>query len=266
MSLCRVGLACVLMIGSGQVAIAQAPIRNPVESANEAHLLPYKSFDETHDRFGYTLHTLIVPADAVKSTNGDVQVIRIRYKTAALFDFGSSNLTSDAKSIVRDVARAIKSDASVPQIAIVGHTDNVGGEMPNRELSMSRAQSVAALLTQFGVPSSQIWIAGMGKVKPIASNDSEQGRALNRRVEFFVSNVPAAIEHGIRGSCTSNEPADKSNCTQQSGDKFSVHSVTKVGTMGPKVSEHDVMPEVPVAEILVRQHIPAGSIERPHIR
>ncbi|WCM26788.1 OmpA family protein [Sphingomonas sp. QA11] len=75
-------------------------------------------------------------------------------------------------------------------VDIYGHTDSTGSESYNQDLSERRAESVADYLTTRGVRSARIGIRGFGEMQPIASNETEQGRAANRRVEIKVVPIP----------------------------------------------------------------------------
>ncbi len=72
-------------------------------------------------------------------------------------------------------------------ITISGHTDNVGNKSYNLKLSENRAKSVANYLISKGIDASRIKSLGMGNSKPIQSNESEDGRKANRRVEFYIN-------------------------------------------------------------------------------
>lgn len=78
----------------------------------------------------------------------------------------------------------ILTDQPEQQVSIQGHTDNTGSPERNLELSRQRAESVATYLTEHGIGPDRITTAGHGDAKPIATNDTETGRALNRRVEI----------------------------------------------------------------------------------
>jgi outer membrane protein OmpA-like peptidoglycan-associated protein len=73
------------------------------------------------------------------------------------------------------------------KLAVEGNTDSVGTESYNQELSEQRAEGVRTYLTQQGVPESSTSATGFGKTRPIASNDTSEGRQQNRRVELIVS-------------------------------------------------------------------------------
>jgi outer membrane protein OmpA-like peptidoglycan-associated protein len=71
-------------------------------------------------------------------------------------------------------------------IVISGHTDNVGSDEDNRTLSQKRAQSVKDWLVEKGINAGRMKVVGKGEAEPMATNDTEEGRAQNRRMEFLV--------------------------------------------------------------------------------
>ena len=73
------------------------------------------------------------------------------------------------------------------KLDIVGHTDSTGTEAYNQALSVRRAQAVRAYLIAAGIDAARLTASGKGESSPIASNDTRDGRAKNRRVEFIVS-------------------------------------------------------------------------------
>ncbi len=100
------------------------------------------------------------------------------------FDFNSDKLTPDGMKQIDQVARALLDPAlQKSRIMIEGHTDNVGSEDYNKDLSYRRAMRVSRLLIdQYGIAPARLSAQGFGKSKPIASNDTDLGRAMNRRV------------------------------------------------------------------------------------
>jgi len=72
-------------------------------------------------------------------------------------------------------------------VSIIGHTDSTGSDAINNPLSVNRAASVRDYLTARGVPVAAIAIDGRGSREPVASNDTADGRARNRRVEIFMA-------------------------------------------------------------------------------
>ena len=71
-------------------------------------------------------------------------------------------------------------------IELSGHTDNIGSGADNMKLSDDRAKSVVEYLTGKGISASRLTAKGYGETKPVAANDTEEGRAMNRRVEFVI--------------------------------------------------------------------------------
>lgn len=102
-----------------------------------------------------------------------------------LFATDSATLRGDLTADLRAVARNLQSypDSTVQ---VIGHTDNVGAAAYNQDLSQRRANSVAAILRDSGVPGGRIAAFGRGEDQPVASNLSDAGRAQNRRVEIII--------------------------------------------------------------------------------
>ena len=103
---------------------------------------------------------------------------------AIYFEFGSSKIKEDSFPILDQVASLLKENAGFDLLRVEGHTDSVGSEAFNQDLSQKRAQSVRVHLSKKGVPAKKLISKGFGKSKPIATNTTEEGRAENRRVEF----------------------------------------------------------------------------------
>jgi len=93
----------------------------------------------------------------------------------------SGNLTADLRTVAASLVKYPNST-----IEVIGHTDNVGPAAYNQDLSQRRAWAVADVLRGSGVPAGRISTYGRGEDAPIASNQSEYGRAQNRRVEIII--------------------------------------------------------------------------------
>jgi|SRR5271166_6125029 len=101
-----------------------------------------------------------------------------------LFDTGKADVKPESAPALEEVAKLLKQNPTL-KVYVVGHTDNVGALAANLDLSKRRAASVVqSLTTQYGVAAARLQSFGAGPYAPIASNDSEDGRALNRRVEL----------------------------------------------------------------------------------
>lgn len=101
-----------------------------------------------------------------------------------LFDTAKADVKPESDAALQEVAKLLKGSPSL-KVYVVGHTDNVGGLAANMDLSKHRAAAVVlSLTTKYGVSAAQLQAFGAGPYAPIASNDSEDGRTLNRRVEL----------------------------------------------------------------------------------
>jgi outer membrane protein OmpA-like peptidoglycan-associated protein len=103
-----------------------------------------------------------------------------------LFDSGKFTLRPLAREKLAKISGIVLAYPSL-KLAVEGNTDSVGTEAFNQELSEQRAEGVRSFLTQQGVPESSTTATGFGKLRPIASNDTSEGRQQNRRVELIVS-------------------------------------------------------------------------------
>jgi outer membrane protein OmpA-like peptidoglycan-associated protein len=103
-----------------------------------------------------------------------------------LFDSGKYTLRPLAREKLAKISGIVLAYPSL-KLAVEGNTDSVGTELYNQELSEQRAAGVRSYLTQQGVPEASTTATGFGKTRPIASNDTSEGRQQNRRVELVVS-------------------------------------------------------------------------------
>ena len=101
------------------------------------------------------------------------------------FDTDSDRLKPESGAVLKQVAAGLQKNPNL-KLEIDGYTDSVGDAAHNVDLSKRRAQAVAsALASQFGIEAARLTVNGFGANKPIASNDTSEGRAANRRVEFL---------------------------------------------------------------------------------
>jgi outer membrane protein OmpA-like peptidoglycan-associated protein len=102
------------------------------------------------------------------------------------FETGSTQLTQPSTKTVNDLAQVLKAYPNA-QVELVGHTDNSGSPEANQQLSQARADTVRAMLVSDGVAGDRIATQGYGQDRPMASNDTDEGRAQNRRIELNVT-------------------------------------------------------------------------------
>ncbi|MGW8206978.1 MAG: OmpA family protein, partial [Hyphomicrobiaceae bacterium] len=106
-------------------------------------------------------------------------------KGVILFASSSANLRAKSNATLNQLAKVAKG-CSKGRIRVEGHTDSTGRASFNKRLSERRAQAVAAYLTKAGVAKDRVEAVGYGQEKPVASNNTADGRAKNRRIEFTV--------------------------------------------------------------------------------
>ena len=113
----------------------------------------------------------------------DGDVIKLNLPDGVTFDFNKTNIKPQFYPALNSIASTLKQyDQTI--VEINGHTDNIGSLAANQKISDERAQSVGAYLAGQGVQPVRLEMRGYNYQYPIASNDTEQGRALNRRVEI----------------------------------------------------------------------------------
>ena len=134
----------------------------------------------------------------------DIEVIKgapsgllamVTIPAAAMFAFDKDVLTEEGKQAIEDYRKKLRPELSEAYAGIIiGHTDSVGNEDYNMGLSLRRAEAVADYLVSTGVSAAKLRVVGAGENDPIASNDTEQGRAENRRVDVIVVAEPRALD------------------------------------------------------------------------
>ena len=133
--------------------------------------------------------------DALTNYVANTLLSKVEYEThsvsaSTLFDFDKAVLKESGRQELAKLDQLIKSKGlSVKDIDLIGHTDSMGTEAYNQKLSERRAQAVYQYLVSRGIDGSIIDVMGRGELDPVASNETEAGRALNRRVDIHVGTV-----------------------------------------------------------------------------
>lgn len=104
-----------------------------------------------------------------------------------IFEFDSSVIKPQARIHIDEISRVLK-EVKKRNISIEGHTDSIGKVSYNKQLSLKRAQMVLSEIQRNGVSTTNYKVRGLGEGYPIATNNSEEGRARNRRVEIIIEN------------------------------------------------------------------------------
>ena len=131
-------------------------------------------------------------AEEIAKEMGDADVIRegeaivIKFKEQVLFAYDRSDLNANAKTSL-DKLRTTLLKYPETNITIIGHTDSRGTKEYNQTLSESRANSVANYTSQNGIDKNRLTAIGKGETDPIANNNTDEGSASNRRVEFVIT-------------------------------------------------------------------------------
>ncbi|HEY9754507.1 MAG TPA: OmpA family protein [Oculatellaceae cyanobacterium] len=120
-----------------------------------------------------------------QATRQSVDVLTVTFKSDYMFAVNSATLLSGAYDELNRVANVLKQYPET-NIQIMGHTDSTGSEDANMRLSQRRAEAVRNALVGNGVNASRMTLIGYGESRPIASNDTEAGRQMNRRVEIRI--------------------------------------------------------------------------------
>lgn len=111
--------------------------------------------------------------------------LKLQIPSDISFDTNSATLKPDLREVLSTFAKGLTDNPGM-LVRIVGHTDSTGSDAINDPLSQRRADTVKGFLEDRGVPSSRVETVGRGSREPVASNDTEQGRSRNRRVEIFL--------------------------------------------------------------------------------
>jgi outer membrane protein OmpA-like peptidoglycan-associated protein len=118
------------------------------------------------------------------------------------FANGKAYLHPDGKAAIQKVADGLKAYPGNYTLVISGHTSSVGGKAFNKTLSKLRADAVANVLVDSGIPASKITTVGMGPDQPVADNATKDGAAKNRRVEIDVKVIDgnAVVRENMTGT------------------------------------------------------------------
>lgn len=122
-------------------------------------------------------------------------VTMISFPQAELFAFDSDQMTDAGKAYIDGYRDELGNDlAQAYSVTVIGYTDSTGDADYNMGLSKRRADAVAAYMVSIGVPADKIRTLGRGENDPIASNDTNESRAQNRRVEAIIVGQPRALD------------------------------------------------------------------------
>ena len=130
---------------------------------------------------------LEIPGATVERVGEGIQVT---FASGLLYDFDSDAIRPEAGVNLRNLATSLKKYANT-ELLVVGHTDALGSTAYNQDLSWRRANSASGYLTAQGVGAGRVHASGRGELEAVASNETEAGRQMNRRIEVAIFSAPA---------------------------------------------------------------------------
>lgn len=129
--------------------------------------------------------------------------IQVTFDSGLLFDYDSDRIKPAAAENLRNLAQSLNNYPNT-DLVIVGHTDNIGSDGYNADLSQRRARAAASYLASLGVNPNRLRTYGRGENEPVATNTTDAGRQQNRRVEIAIFANAAAREDARRRAATGN--------------------------------------------------------------
>lgn len=165
--------------------------REPGEKENEGCPWPDRDGDGTFDPFDNCPDERGPPDNAGCPAEQPQRVVirkdRLEILEVIHFEFNKADIKSESFGLLEQVAKVLNGHPEIRHVRIEGHTDRVGSAEYNRELSAARARAVKSFLVELGhVEGVRLTTRGHGFDRPVASNDTDEGRAQNRRVEFLI--------------------------------------------------------------------------------
>jgi outer membrane protein OmpA-like peptidoglycan-associated protein len=175
-------------------AVAQLGVERSAANQLGAQLAQSQTgLAEANARAARAMESLAKIAQVKEEARGMV----ITLSGQVLFVTAKAELLPSAQDQLTLVAKALQDQGEIKPIIVEGYTDSVGSESTNMKLSQDRANAVRSFLISKGLPSEKLTAVGKGKSSPVASNETADGRANNRRVEIVVAGGSAnAIANG----------------------------------------------------------------------
>jgi OmpA-OmpF porin, OOP family len=179
------GGAALGLLGGGLICYAQDGDEDGDGVFDRRDRCPDTPADTPVEHHGCPLPQYPASAPPVEPQAPASEVITLNDAGKVLFDFDKSDLTTDARSQLDGLMGKL-SNADVASIRVVGHTDSVGTDAYNQGLSERRASSVVEYLLTQGLAPGKLTSEGKGESEPVADNETDEGRAQNRRVELHI--------------------------------------------------------------------------------
>jgi outer membrane protein OmpA-like peptidoglycan-associated protein len=221
----------------------------------------FKTLSASATNYTFKYVVIVLPPGTIPGKDFPIPVSHIRYESTVLFGFNEFVLQPNAEPILNDFAKIILNDTALRSLLIVGHTDSVGDDAYNVNLSKKRAFTVATNLQAAGVAGKYIHIIPMGKQQPFTTNSTREGRQLNRRVEFFISDVPEATVTALQNlrfnPCFRNDNEPGAPCDD---------AVKRIPIFSPDSDSKPVRQLNLTSKLPERSPIPDVTRERPSLK
>lgn len=184
----------------------------------------------------------IVDITYIEVRNQPGHIKKVTLTNSLLFDFAKHNIKPHVKRQIYSVSKVIHDQYSQEYIYVVGHTDSVGKQTLNSRLSAKRATSVVQVIGQsrYKIDHNRIEIVPAGEFFPLVPNDTSSNRALNRRVEIFISpSRELAMEYFKRYGCPQAECQSRNLQAIKVSRNFQMEN-SKRGNLGTKIRLNSV--------------------------
>lgn len=182
------------LIGGGKGAAIGAAIGAGVGAG--AGALIGKKMDKQQEQLQASLKDATV--EQTTDQNG-LQAIKVTFPGGILFPTGGTSLSTSAKDELAKFVVSLR-DNPLTDVQIYGFTDNTGGEAVNQRVATGRADAVLAYLVNSGISPTRCYAQGIPMADYVASNDTPEGRAQNRRVEIFVTASKQMVSDAQNGT------------------------------------------------------------------
>ena len=169
------------LISKGELKIDGTNVTLRGEVANEVQRQQIASDIATSLNPSYTVNNGLRVSAAEQNLLDDALARRI-----IEFDSGKATLTPSGETILNEMAAALQKVRG-KKVEVIGHTDNTGLRESNLALSQARAEAVRTYLAGKGISQDMVMVSGQGPDRPVAENNSADGRARNRRIEFRIA-------------------------------------------------------------------------------
>jgi OOP family OmpA-OmpF porin len=219
------GLEALSRLSNGAVTVTPDALTisgntgNQNASSEIAGLLAEKLGDSEHFEIEIAYQEKLDPLLGIPTPEQcEAQIVEIIGDRKITFEPGSATLDLATQDIMDEIAELLQLCGDIP-LVIAGHTDSQGREVMNQQLSQDRAQAVVDALRQRRVLTASFEVRGYGEEQPIASNDTEEGREANRRIEFKLRRPePVKDSETTLEAIEDSAPTDETSTTDGAED------------------------------------------------